>query len=93
MVVAGCRDVLLRSSGCGLVIVASPGEHRRPRDIEGTHPGRCSCVRNVETPSGSARRDGTGGGLTVRDADLPGGRRMTKKRMPAAETQRETETR
>jgi hypothetical protein len=60
MVVAGCRDVLLRSSGCGLVIVASPGEHRRPRDIEGTHPGRCSCVRNVETPSGSAPsvRDG-----------------------------------
>ena len=50
---AGCRDVPLRSGRRGLVIVASPGEHRRPRDIEGTHPGRCSCVRNVETPSGS----------------------------------------
>jgi hypothetical protein len=37
----------------GLVIVAGPGEHRRPRDIEGTHPGCGSCVRNVETPSGS----------------------------------------
>jgi hypothetical protein len=32
------------------------------------------------------------GGLTVSDADRPGGRRMTKKRMPAAETQRETMT-
>ena len=27
--------------------------HRRPRDIEGTHPGRNLSVRNVETPSGS----------------------------------------
>jgi hypothetical protein len=33
--------------------VAGLGEHRRPRDIEGTHPGRCLSVRNVETPSGS----------------------------------------
>jgi hypothetical protein len=75
------------------VIVASLGEHRRPRDIEGTHPGRCSCVRNVETPSGSGLPYGRVGGLTVRDADRPGGRRMTEKRMPAAETQRETGTR
>jgi len=30
------------------------------------------------------------GGLTVRDADRPGGRRMTKKLMPAAERRRET---
>ena len=28
-------------------------EHRRPRGIEGTHPGRSSCVRNAVTPSGS----------------------------------------
>jgi hypothetical protein len=32
------------------------------------------------------------GGLTVRDADRPGGQRMTEKRTPAAETQRETAT-
>jgi len=36
--VARCRDVLLRCSGRGLVIVASLGEHRRPRGIEGTPP-------------------------------------------------------
>ena len=54
MVVAGCRDLLLGSSGRGLVIVASPGEHRRPRDIEGALPGRVLCVRNVETPLGSS---------------------------------------
>src|SRR5680860_617535 len=32
-----------------------PGEHRRPRDTGGTHPGRGSCVGNVVTPSGSGR--------------------------------------
>ena len=32
-----------------------PGGHRRPRGIGGTHPGRISLVRNVETPSGSGR--------------------------------------
>lgn len=46
--------MLLGSSGRGLVIVASPGEHRRPRDIEGALPGRVLCVRNVETPLGSS---------------------------------------
>ena len=30
-----------------------PGEHRRPRGREGTHPGHVSQVRNVVTPSGS----------------------------------------
>jgi hypothetical protein len=91
VVVAGCRDVLLRGSGRGLVIVASPGEHRRPRDIEGTHPGCCSCVRNAEIPSGSGPFGS--GQPTVRKAQPLGGQRMTKKRMPAAETQRETGTR
>ena len=89
VVVAGCRDVPLRSGRRGLVIVASPGEHRRPRDIEGCHPGRCSCVRNVETPSGSGSC-WRAGKPTVRNAQFLGGNRMTKKRMPAAETQRET---
>ena len=27
------------------------GEHRGPRGREGTHPGRSSFVRNVETPT------------------------------------------
>ena len=85
VVVAGCRDVPLRSGRRGLVIVASPGERRRPRDIEGCHPGRCSCVRNVETPSGSGSC-WRAGKPTVRNAQFLGGNRMTKKRMPAAET-------
>jgi hypothetical protein len=53
VVAAGCRDLPWRSGRRGLVIVASPDEHRRPRDIEGTHSGHSLCVRNVETPSGS----------------------------------------
>jgi hypothetical protein len=63
------------------------------RVIEGALPGRVLCVWNVETPLGSSLAvEACAGGLTVRDADRPGGRRMTKKRMPAAETQRETAT-
>jgi hypothetical protein len=73
------------------MIVVGLGEHRRPRAIEGALPGHVLCVRNVETPSGSGPAIVAGaGGLTVRNVDLLGGRRMTKKRMPAAETQRET---
>ena len=52
-----------------------------PRAIEGAHPGRILCVWNVETPPGSSLMV-VAGGLTVRNADRPGGRRMTKKRMP-----------
>ena len=37
-----------RSRICG-----RPGEYRRPRDTGGTLPGRCLCVWNVVTPSGS----------------------------------------
>ena len=65
-------------------------EHRRPRGREGTHPGRSSCVRNAVTPSGSGPWAGK---PTVRKAQLLGGNRMTEKRMPAAERQRETGTR
>ena len=82
--------MLLESSGRGLVIVACPGEHRRPRDIEGTHPGRNLSVRNVETPSGSDPE--RAGKPTARRAQFPGGNRMTKKPTPAAERQRETTT-
>jgi len=68
-----------------------PGEHRRPRGRGGTHPSRNSCVRNAVTPVGV--RAIMPGKPTVRKAQLPGGNRMTKKRTPAAERQRETGTR
>ena len=71
------------------MIVLGLGEHHRPRAIEGALPGRVLCVRNVETPSGSGLRTGK---PTVRRAQFLGGNRMTKKPMPAAETQREAET-
>ena len=57
-----------------------PGEHRRPRGREGTHPGRCSCVRNVVTPSRSGTPVGVSGKPTVRRAQFLGGNRMTEKR-------------
>ena len=86
---ARCRDMLLECSGCRSVIVVGLEEHHRPRAIEGALPDRVLCVRNVETPSGSGLRSGK---PTARKAQLPGGHRMTKKRTPAAEMQRETET-
>ncbi len=61
MVVAGCRDMSLRCGGRWPVSDSGQGEHRCPRSREGTHPDRCSCVRNTETPSGS--------GPLVRSAD------------------------
>ena len=67
-----------------------PGEHHRPRGTGGTHPGRNLSVRNVVTPSRSGFWSGK---PTVRRAQLPGGNRMTEKRMPVAERQRETGTR
>ncbi len=72
MVVAGCRDAPLRSGGRGLVIVASPGEHRCPRGIEGALPGRVLCVRNVETPSGSGLRCGAGWWADREESRSPG---------------------
>jgi hypothetical protein len=60
----------------------------RPRSIDGTPPGRISSVWNVETPMES------GGGRPpvsrpVRKVDPPVGIGTSKKRMPAAERQRE----
>ena len=66
-----------------------PGEHRRPRDIEGTHPGRSSCVRNAVTP---VEVRSLAGKPTVRKAQSLGGILMTEKRMPAVERQQETGT-
>ena len=89
--VAEYRDWPLR---CGRRRLGSPlsrEEHRRPRGTGGTHPGRISCVRNTVTPVGV--RCCLAGKPTVRKAQLPGGNLMTKKPMPAAERQRETETR
>jgi hypothetical protein len=71
------------------MLVVGLDEHHRPRAIEGALPGHILSVRNVETPSGSGSRSGKS---TARKTQLPGGHRMTKKRMPAAETQREAGT-
>ena len=46
-----------------------------PRGTESTLPGRVSAVRNVTIPSGSGREPGQ---PTVREAQLPGGRRMVQ---------------
>jgi hypothetical protein len=84
---AGCKDWPLRSGRRWPAATTGRDEHRCPRGIEGAHPGRCSCVRNAVTLSGSGHRFGK---PTVRRAQLPGGNRMTEKRMPVAERQRET---
>lgn len=60
-------------------------EHRRCRGTGGAHPGRVSCVWNVTTPVGSGHALVWSGKPTVREAQFPSGRRMTQKRMPAAE--------
>jgi len=67
----------LRCGRRGPVSDAGPGEHRRPRGREGTHPGRCSCVRNAVTLWRSGLRSGK---PTVRRAEFLGGNRMTEKR-------------
>ena len=87
--VARCRDMALRYARRRPMIVVGLDEHHRPRATEGALPGRSLSVRNVETPSRSGSRSGK---PTARKAQLPGGHRMTKKRTPAAETQRETGT-
>jgi hypothetical protein len=56
---------------------SQPGEHRRPRGIGGTHPGRSSCVRNAVTPVGV--RAIVPGKPTARKAQLPGGNLMIEK--------------
>jgi len=45
----------------------------------------------VETPSGSGRQV-VAGKPTARKAQVPGGNRVTEKRMPAAERRQETGT-
>ena len=83
----GGKDWPLRSGRRWLSRRLSRDEHRRSRGKEGTHPGRSARVRNAVTPSRSGPRSGK---PTVRRAQLPGGHRMAEKRMPAAETRRET---
>jgi hypothetical protein len=63
-----------------------------PRGKEGTHPGRVSCVRNTETPTESGPSGWRSGRPTVRRAEIFGGNRMSKKRMPVGESRQETRT-
>jgi hypothetical protein len=63
-----------------------------PRSKEGTHPGRISPVRNTENPTESSLVREVGK-PTVREAELSGGNRMSKKRTPVGESQQETGTR
>ena len=53
------------------MIVVGLEEHRRPRDIEGAHPGRSLSVRNVETPSGSARAFGSERSADRKESSIP----------------------
>ena len=50
---AKVRDVPLERGGCRALIGKRPGEHHRPRGIEGAHSVRVLRMWNVETPSGS----------------------------------------
>ena len=63
-----------------------------PRGKEGTHPGRVSCVRNTETPTESGPSAWRSGRPTVRRAEISGGNRMPKKRMPVGESRQEPGT-
>lgn len=62
---AEVRDVPLERGGCRPLICERPGEHHRPRGIEGAHSVRVLRMWNVETPSGSSR---VAGRPTVREA-------------------------
>jgi hypothetical protein len=76
--VAEYRDWPLRSGRRRLRSPLNREEHRCPRDIGGTHPGRISCVRNAVTPVGV--RAVTSGKPTARKAQSPGGNLMIEKR-------------
>jgi hypothetical protein len=67
----------------------SAREHRRSRDIGGTHPGRVWLVRNTAIPLRSGHGDVLGA-LTVREAEPSAGTGWPKKLMPAAERRQET---
>src|SRR6476620_4099521 len=69
---------------CGRVDTTVPGVQGAP------NPSRVSCVRNTETPSGSATPFVDGGKPEVTKAQVPGGYRMPKKRRPAAERRQES---
>lgn len=71
---AGCRAGRCEAAGARRQQWPS-GWTPPPRDREGTHPGRISLVRNVETPSRSRHRS-VSGGPTVREAELLAGNRM-----------------
>jgi hypothetical protein len=80
-----------KAAGAGRAIPVCSGGHHWPRDKEGTHPGRVSHVRNVETPAGvQGGKVAASGRPTVRKADIPSGTGWSKKRMPVAERQQET---
>jgi hypothetical protein len=68
-----------------------PCGHRRPRGIEDIHPQLCLTRAEHGKPD-RVRRDWCAGKPTVRRAQVPGGNRMPKKRMPAAERRQETGT-
>jgi hypothetical protein len=90
-VVARCRDTALRYARRRPMIVVGLGEHHLSPGYRGrpprSHLERVKRGNPVWVQSGHR---GRAGGLTVRNVDLPGGRRMTKKPMPVAETRRET---
>jgi hypothetical protein len=57
---AGVRTGRWEAAGDGRKTLSRPGEHRRPRGIGGTQPGRISLVRNVTAPLGSGGSDARG---------------------------------
>ena len=77
-----------RGGGCQPETAGRLGEHHRPRRTEGTRPGRVSGAGNEETPAGSGHRV-VAGKPEVTKAEVPGGRILPKKRMPAAERRQE----
>jgi hypothetical protein len=56
--VAGMQGLAAEERQAPVKETTWPGEHRRPRGREGTHPGRISRVRNAVTPSRSGLRSG-----------------------------------
>jgi len=53
VVVLGFRDLAVVRRRVAVGETFRPCGHHSSRGIEGTRPGRVSCVRNVTTPSGS----------------------------------------
>jgi hypothetical protein len=85
----GCRGGV---QGQAVENAAGAGRCATPAGVSTGVPGveraPSSCVRNMETPFGSGPV--RVGRPTVRRAQVPGGQRMTEKRMPAAERRLET---